>query len=230
MQITKLTSLEREAARLRGERGLLLAQIAQAKGKISEIQLQILQIDRDMAGEVGRELREIEAKIGEMIERKTAAEDQLKRIEIRAPLAGKIHQSTIHTVGGVIQPGEPLMLVVPDDENLTAEVRIAPQEIDQLWIGQPAALRFSAFNQRTTPEINGNVSRISADVSIDQRMGASFYLVRVGVPRSEIERLGDVKLISGMPVEVFMKTGDRTVFSWLMKPLVDQMTRAFRER
>jgi HlyD family secretion protein len=230
MPITKLTALEREATRLTGERAQLLAQMAQAKGKISEIQLQIIQIDREMAGEVGKEMREIEAKVGELVERRTAAEDQMRRIDIRAPLDGVVHQSVVHTVGGVIQAGEALMLVVPGNDTLTAEVRVPPQDIDQLWVGQVALLRFPAFNQRTTPEINGTVERISADVTVEQRTGASYYLVRIGVTRDQVARLGDVRLVPGMPVEAHLKTGDRRVISWLMKPLSDQMMRAFREK
>lgn len=230
MPITKLTALEREATRLTGERAQLLAQMAQAKGKISEIQLQIIQIDREMAGEVGKEMREIEAKVGELVERRTAAEDQMRRIDIRAPLDGVVHQSIVHTVGGVIQAGEALMLVVPGNDTLTAEVKVPPNEIDQLWLGQTALLRFPAFNQRTTPEINGTVERVAADVTVDQRTGASHYLVRIGVARDEVARLGEVKLVPGMPVEAHLRTGDRRVISWLMKPLSDQMMRAFRER
>jgi HlyD family secretion protein len=230
MPITKLTTLEREAARLEGERARLAASIASGKGKISEILLQIMQIDRDAGSEIGKELREIEGKIGELIERKVAAEDQMKRIDIRAPQDGTVHQSTAHTVGGVITPGEPLMLIVPNSDNLVAEVKVVPQDIDQLWIGQSAMLRFPAFSQRTTPEINGLVSRVSADITLEQRTGVSYYTVRVAMSAEEIGRLGDVKLVPGMPVEAFIKTGDRRVISYFVKPLSDQITRAFREK
>ena len=156
MPITKLTSLEREATRLEGERGQLTASVAQAKGKISELELQIIQIDRDLASEVGKDLREAEGKIGEFVERKVAAEDQLKRIDIRAPQDGTVHQSTAHTVGGVVNAGgEPIMLIVPDTDTLMVEAKVQPQDIDQLQLGQKAVLRFSTFNQRTTPELNG---------------------------------------------------------------------------
>lgn len=231
MPITKLTSLEREATRLEGERGQLIAAIAQAKGRISETELQIVQIDRDLASEVGRELREIDARIGEFMERKVAAEDQFKRVDIRAPQDGTVHQSAIHTVGGVIPAGgETIMLIVPYGDDLTVEVKVVPQDIDQLRIGQKAVLRFSAFNQRTTPEIDGTVSRISADTTNDQRSGGSYYTIRIATPPEEIARLGSVKLVPGMPVEAFLQTGNRTVLSYLMKPLHDQIARAFRER
>jgi len=230
MPITKLTQLEREATRLEGERGRLIATISQVKGKISETELQIIQIDRDLSSEVGKELRETDSKIGEFVERKVAAEDQLKRIEIRAPQEGTVHQSTVHTVGGVIAAGDPIMLIVPEADSLIVEAKIAPQEIDQLWIGQNAVLRFSAFNQQTTPEINGTLNRLSPDTITDQRTGLSFYTARIAVPAEEIARLGSVKLMPGMPVEVFLQTGERKVLSYIMKPLRDQLARAFREK
>src|SRR5262245_65079998 len=127
-------------------------------------------------------------------------------------------------------PGDPIMLIVPEADLLAVEAKIWPQDIDQLQVGQAAGLRFSAFNQRTTPEISGTISRISADVSTDQRSGQSFYTVRIALPAEEIARLGNVKLVPGMPVEAFMKTYDRTVLSYFIKPLEDQVLRAFRER
>src|SRR5262245_9256311 len=231
MPITKLTTLEREGARLDGERAQLIASIAAGKGKLSEILLQIMQIDRDASNEIGKELREVEGKIGELVERKIAAEDQMKRIDIRAPQDGTVHQSAVHTLGGVLPPGgEPLMLIVPFTDYLVAEVKVQPQDIDQVWQGQVAVMRFPSFSQRTTPEINGIVSRVSADTTLDQRTGANYYTVRIAISVEEIARLGDVKLVPGMPLEAFIKTGDRRVISYLVKPLHDQITRAFREK
>jgi HlyD family secretion protein len=230
MPITKLTQLEREATRLEGERAQLLASSAQSKGKISELELQIIQVDRDLASEVGRELREVDAKIGEFVERRVAAEDQLKRIDIRAPQDGVVHQSVVHTIGGVINAGEQLMLIVPSTDNLIVEAKFAPQDIDQVKVGQRAVVRFTTFNQRITPELNGVVTRVSADTSVDQRTSAPYYTLRISLSREEISRLGDVKLVPGMPVESFIQTGDRKVISYLMKPLSDQIMRAFRER
>jgi HlyD family secretion protein len=228
--INRVTVLEREAARIEGERAQLSAAIAQAKARIAETELQIIQIDRDLGTEVGKELREIEGKIGELKERRVAAEDQLKRIEIRAPQDGVVHQSTVHTVGGVVAPGEPVMLIVPDADKLIAEVRISPEQIDQVRLGQPVVLRFPSLNQRTTPEINGAVGRVSADTSTDQRTGLSFYTARIAMSPDEIARLGSVTLLSGMPVEAHIQTQSRTVLSYLMKPLKDQLARALRER
>jgi HlyD family secretion protein len=227
---TRVTSLEREKERLVGERGQLMAAIAQSKGKIAEIELQILQVDQDMRTEVGKDLAEIRARTAEMIERKVAAEDQLKRVDIRAPIDGVVLQLTVHTVGGVITAGEAIMLIVPQTDTLQVEAKIPPQEIDQVRIGQPAVLRFVAFSQRTTPELIGTVVRISADVSEDTKSGTRFYTIRLDVSPEEVARLSAVRLVPGMPVEALIQTSPRTVMSYLIKPLHDQLARAFREK
>ena len=230
VQISRLTTLERDAARLNGERAQYIASRAQAKGKITETELQIIQVDKDMVSEVSKDLRETNDKIGEFVERKVTAEDQLRRIDIRAPQDGMVLQSTVHTVGGVITAGDAVMMIVPQADDLQVEAKVNPQDIDKLQIGQKTLLRLSAFNQRTTPELNGVVSRVSPDVTTDQRTGQSYYTIRVTMPPQEVARLGDVKLIPGMPVEAFVQTGDRTLISYLMKPLSDQLMRAFREK
>jgi HlyD family secretion protein len=231
VQFTRVTSLERDAARLEGERGQFIAAIAQANGKIAETELKILQVDQDMRTEVSKDLSEVRAKISELTEKKIAAEDQLKRVDIRAPQDGVVYQLAVHTVGGVITAnGEPLMLIVPDEETLLVEAKIRPQDIDQVYLGQPALLRFSAFSQRTTPELNGEVSLVSADASQDPKTGASYYTLRVRVSRSEIERLGGLRLIPGMPVEAFIQSSPRTVMSYLLKPIRDQLSKTFREK
>ena len=226
----QLSRLERDAARLNGERAQYIASRAQAKGKITETELQIIQVDKDMVSEVSKDLRETNDKIGELIERKVTAEDQLRRVDIRAPQDGVVEQSTVHTVGGVINAGDAIMLIVPQTDNLSVEARVNPQDIDQLQLGQKTLLRFSAFNQRTTPELIGIVSRVSADTTTDQRTGQSYYTMRVALPPEEVAKLGEVKLIPGMPVEAFVQTGDRTMMSYLVKPLQDQLMRAFREK
>jgi len=228
--IMRLTQLERETVRLKGERGQLIASTAQAHGKIAETELQIIQIDQDLRSEVAKELREIQGKMAELLERKVAAEDQLMRIDIRAPQSGIVHQLNVHTVGGVITASEPAMLIVPEADELIVEVKLPPQNIDQLMLGQPAVLRFSAFNQRTTPEINGVVKRISGDIVQDQKSNAAYYLVHISTPVDEIARLDGLKLLPGMPVDAFIQTGKRTVLSYLTKPLRDQVIKAFRER
>jgi HlyD family secretion protein len=230
VQLTRLTTLERDAARLSGERAQYISSRAQAKGKITETELQVIQVDKDMLSEVSKDLRETNDKIGEFVERKVTAEDQLRRIDIRAPQDGMVLQSTVHTVGGVITAGDAIMMIVPQADALSVEAKVNPQDIDKLQIGQKCVLRLSAFNQRTTPELNGVVTRVSADVTTDQRTGQSYYTIRVSMPPEEVARLGDNKIIPGMPVEAFVQTGDRTMMSYLMKPLSDQFMRAFREK
>jgi HlyD family secretion protein len=230
VQISRLTTLERDAARLNGERAQYIASRAQARGKITETELQIIQVDKDMVSDVSKDLRETNDKIGEFVERKVTAEDQLRRVDIRAPQHGMVLQSSVHTVGGVITAGDAIMMIVPQADDLQVEAKVNPQDIDKLQIGQKTLLRLSAFNQRTTPELNGVVSRVSPDVTIEQRTGQSYYTIRVSMAAQEIARLGDVKLIPGMPVEAFVQTGDRTMLSYLVKPLSDQLKRTFRER
>jgi HlyD family secretion protein len=228
--ITRLNSLERDTARLDGERSQLAGMIAQSKGKIAEIGLQIIQIDQDLRTEVGKDLIETRSKLSELSERKTAAVDQLNRIDIRAPQSGRVHELSVHTVGGVISPGEQIMLIVPDADSLAVEVKITPRDIDQVYVGQTTTMRFAAFNQKTTPEIDGEVGVVSADITQDQRTGTSYYTGRVLLNAEDLAKLGSAKLLPGMPVEVFIKTSGRTALSYLLKPLRDQAERAFKER
>src|SRR5262249_29612923 len=156
---------------------------------------------QDMRTEVGKDLADIRSKVAELVEKRVAAEDQLKRIDIRAPQAGFVHQLSVHTVGGVVSPGEQIMLIVPSRDILSVEANTQPQYIDQLHLGQVARVRFTSFNQRTTPELNGYVKEISADVSEDQKTGTRYYTLRIGIMPEELVRLGDQKLVPGMPVE-----------------------------
>lgn len=230
VQLNRLTSLERDEAQLEGSRGELVAQAAEAKGKIAETQLQIIQVDADLASDVAKELRETDSKIGEYVERKVTAEDQLQRTDIRAPQDGIVFQMTANTVGGVITAGDPIMMIVPEDDKLQVEVKVDPKDIDDVQVDQPVVLRFTSFNVRTTPEINAKVVRIGADTSTDQRTGRTYYSVRIGLTNDELQRLGDVKLTPGMPVEAYIETGERTMLSYLLKPLHDQLMRSFREK
>jgi HlyD family secretion protein len=231
VQLTKLSTLEREAANLEGQRGALIASIAQAEGRMAETQLQILQIDEDLRADTMKEIREIQVKEVELVERRVAAEDQLKHVDLRAPVTGYVHQLTAHTVGGVIQAGEAAMMVVPSGEALQLEARILPQDIDQIAVGQAARVKIMAGNQRTTPELNGTVSRIAADSTKEQqRNTAPYYLIQVKLPYSEIERLRGLKLRAGMQAEVFVQTGKRTALEHFLRPMKDQIARAFKER
>jgi len=227
--LTRLTTLQREAARIEGERGQLVSAIAEAQGKISEAELQIVRVDQDFRTEVAKDLREAQDKEVEFSERSIAARDQLNRIELRAPTSGVIHELAVHTIGGVVTPAEVLMEVVPDTDDLQVEGRLPINEISHAGVGQKAIVKFSAFNQRTTPELNGVVSFVSADVSHDKQNNSPFYTVRVTLPGEERHRLGDLQLVSGMPAELFLQTGSRTMMAYLLKPLTDQMRRMFTE-
>lgn len=226
----RMVSMRRQAARLQGEHGQLLASTARIRGQIAEVELQILSLEQDVQTKIVDELRQIESKLAELAERRIAAEDQLKRIEIRAPISGVVHQLAVHTVGGVINSAEPVMMLVPMGDKLVIEARVQPQDIDRVHLKQAARVRFSAFNQRTTPELDGTVTRIGADLTQDKITGETFFTVRIEFADQEVARLGENKLQPGIPADVQIRTEDRTALSFLVKPLEDQFSKAFRER
>jgi HlyD family secretion protein len=228
--LTRLTALQREAARLDGEREQLVSTIAETRSKISEAELQIIRIDQDLRAEVTKDLRESQDKESELTERSVAAQDQMNRIDLRAPTSGVVHQLAVHTIGGVIGPAEVIMEIVPDSDNLQVQARLSPKDIDQVLVGQKTLVRLSAFNQRTTPQLNGVVSYVSADLSHDKQTDAAYYTLRVTLPGAELRRLNDLQLVSGMPAELFLQTGSRTMMSYLLKPITEQMQRTFSER
>jgi HlyD family secretion protein len=228
--LTRLTSLQREAARLDGERGQLVSTIAETRGKIGESELQLVKLDQDFRAEVMKDLREAQDKEAELTERVVAAKDQLAHIDLRAPTTGIVHQLSVHTIGGVVTPAEVMMVIVPESDELQIDARLPANEIDQVHKGRNTLVRFSAFNQRTTPELSGIVSHVSADITRDPQSNASYYTVRVSLPGREFVRLGERQLISGMPAEIFIQTESRTVMSYLFKPINDQLHRMFRER
>lgn len=225
----KVFNINREWARLLGERGEIDATLARAKLRISDARLQIIAIDETARTEAQRELRQVEAKISELSDRRVANEDRLARMEIRAPIAGTVNELMIFTVGGVITPAARLATVVPQDARLMVEVRIAPTDIDQVHVGQIARMRFSAFNRNTTPEVSGKLVHISPATTKDPATGLSFYVGEVQIEDAAIA-LGDRRLLPGMPVEVFISTEERTALSYLAKPLMDHAARIFRER
>lgn len=226
----RITVPRREFARLQGERSQLTANIAQLRGKIAETELQLVQLDHDFRTDVVKELRDLQAKEGEYTERRVAAEDQLKRIDIRSPYRGVVHQSTVHTIGGVISAGETIMLIVPAHDRLVIEAKIAPKDIEQVHAGQTAFIRLTAYNQRTTPELRATVARVGAELTKDTHTGVSYYLARVAIADEDLRRAGVTNLLAGMPVEVQIKTLERTALSYLIRPLQDQIVKAFKER
>jgi len=230
MPVTRVIALQREEARIGGEIGAFTAQIAKLGGQIAEGRLQISSLDLNRHSEAQKELRDAEARIAELQERMIAAEDQLRRIDLRAPIGGIVHELSVHTVGGVVGLGEQLMLIVPEDAALSIEVHVPALEIDQVRVGQPTRLRFPAFNQRTTPEIRGSVTKLSPDISRDQQTGRPYYTAQIMPEADASAILGGQRLIPGMPAEAFIETAPRTALSYLTKPLLDQFQRAFRER
>lgn len=227
--VSRVYAMERDEMRLTGEHGSLVAQIARAKGQISEIKVQISAVDENVRAQAQRELRSVEGRIAELSERQIAALDKSKRIDLRAPQAGVVHELAVHTIGGVITAAEQVMLIVPGDDNLTIQARISPADVDQVVVGRPAKLRLSAFNQQTTPELSGRVTHVAADITSDAKTGQQYYIVRLEMDEKDRKMVEDLRLVPGMPVEVFMSTGARTALSYLAKPITDQMSRAFRE-
>jgi HlyD family secretion protein len=234
VSISRFNTLQRDKARLEGEQGQYVAEIARSRGKISETKLQILQVEQDFRTDVLKDLRETEGKIAEFRERVTGAEDQLRRIDIRAPQAGIVNQLSVHTVGGVITNGEIIMQIVPRSDALVVEAKVAPQDIDQVAVGAVGIVRIMAGDQRTIPDVSGVLTRVSADLTRDPPNGMqenqAYYLVRVSLPAKEVQRLGTLQLVPGMPAEVFIQTYARTPLQYLLKPLREQIARTFRER
>jgi HlyD family secretion protein len=226
----RYNALLREQIDLHGEAGRLQADMARAKGAIAETELKILQLDQDQRARVLGRLTEVRTKIVSLLEQKIAAEARLARIDIVAPISGRVHEIAVHTLGGVVGPGETLMMIVPQNEELVLEARVKPEEVDDIHIGQQAVLRFPAFNQRTTPEVFGIVDRIGADLSTDPATKLSFFAVRIRMEADKAARLGDNRLHPGMPAEAFIGTGERTALDYFMRPFLEQFARAFREQ
>lgn len=229
VQFSRLADSKRIVAQLSGERSQLLSDEATAEKRIAEIKLQIAQLQKDRRAEVLTELVDTEGRLAKLNQQRLALEDQIAHLDIRAPVDGIVHQLATHTIGGFLSPGETAMNLVPTSGMLTIEMRIKPTDVDQVSIGQAARLRFSAFNQRNTPEIEGRVENLSPDVSVNEQTGETWYSARIAIPAQERAKLGDLALIPGMPVEAYIKSEPRTALAYLMKPISDQMERAMRE-
>ncbi|MBR0692681.1 HlyD family type I secretion periplasmic adaptor subunit [Bradyrhizobium lablabi] len=232
VEYQRVYTSQRDYARIMGEQGEIQASIARAKVRTSEIRLQIIAVDQNASTEAQKELRTVEARIAELQERKLAIEDRLSRTEIRSPASGYINELFAYTVGGVITPAAKIATVVPENADLKFEIKISPADIDQVRVGQPARIRLSAFNRTTTPELKGKVAMVSPASARDPSNGQEHYIAHVRLLPAEedlVQQKG-LKLVPGMPAEVFVSTQERTAASYLAKPFTDQMTRAFRER
>jgi len=224
----RVTQLQRETAELLGTLGEIDASIAQAEGQLTEIELVILQRREERREVAITELREIRATEEELGERARALSRRLDRMDVRAPVSGVVYGLTVFGPQSVVRAADPVMYLVPQDQPLVINTRIDAIHVDQVFEGQEAVLRFPVFDQRTTPELFGAVSRVSADAFTDEATGIRYYEVEIVLSEGEIERL-DRTLLPGMPVEAFIRTEDRTPMTYLLRPLTDYFNRAFRE-
>ncbi|MGA0599283.1 HlyD family type I secretion periplasmic adaptor subunit [Caulobacter sp. KR2-114] len=227
--LSRVNALEREGKRLEGERGQLVSEIARTRAHIAEIRVQLLQVDTDHLQEVMSDLKDTNLRLGQVQDQKVTSDDQLHRLEVRAPVAGRVQQLALHTRGGVIAPGETLMLIVPQDDQLVVEARVDPQHIEQVKAGAPAQIRMTGFQGPATPEITGRVALVGADAQADEKTGASFFVVRCVFSTTALIPAMRAGLIPGMPAEVHIQTRSRNALSYFLKPLSDQMARTFRE-
>ena len=229
IQKQRVTVLQREAARLAGEIGELISDAARLRGEVAELEIERLKLWDRRREEAIVELRDIQFRELELAEQRLGLLERLSRLEVRAPVAGIVHGSTVFAQNAVIQPAEPLMYVIPQDQPLIVTTQVEAIHIDQVHVGQTATLRFPAFNQRLTPEVIGQVTAISADVLQDEATGANYYSVEVIPQPEDLLKLQGQTLLPGMPVEAYLRTEDRTPLSYLTKPLTDYFGRAFRE-
>ena len=226
---SRILSVERESASLEGQRGELLATKATTQSRIGEVELRILQLSDDSRTQALTELRDAESSIAELRERRIALSSRLERTTIKAPITGLIYQLAVHTEGGVVGPGETLMLIVPEADDLVLQAQVSPNDIDQISVGQIAQVRFPSFDSRLTPEIGAVVQQVSADTSRIDANSPPFYAVRLVITAQELKKLGANKLKPGMSAEAFIQTTAQSPLSYMLRPLTDQVARALRE-
>ena len=227
---SRVLALQREASRLEGETGDHIASIARAEQGIGEARLQIYQLEKTRQEEVAKELRDVQERVVEAREKVVAADDVMRRIDVIAPVSGTVLNLAVHTKGGVIAPGAAMMEIVPENDTLVLEVQISPLDIDTIHVGDQVGIHISAADMRLTPVIFGTLDNISADRVTDQRTGNAYYKGRVLITQAELDRLGDHRLHSGMAVEAMVKRGEQSVLRYMMKPLIDSLSRSFKEK
>lgn len=228
--MSRFNTMEREKLSVKGEIGRLQADIAKARGKIAETKLQLLEQDDNFEAEALKELETVDGELAQLIEKRTAIEDKLKRLDIRSPSAGRIHELAVHTVGGVIRSGDTLLSVIPEKDELVIDARIPPFQRDRVGSDMSARIRFTAFNTRNTPELLGKVTWVSPDQTVVSETQEPFFKIRIVLNENEEKRLKGKTIKPGMPAEVMITSHERTVMSYLVKPFADQLKRAFRER
>lgn len=230
-QRSRVTGLERDLSQAKGNKEEANASIAESKAKIAEIQLALINVSSQMREEAIKELNETEARVAELRERRNSILETLSRIEVKAPMSGRVFNSTVHAVRQVVRAAEPIMEIVPRDVKLVISVQVPPTQIDQIHVGQKAVLRFETFDRRHTPDLQGTVKRVAADVTTNERTGLSFYTVQVTMNPGEEKFLGpQAEIIPGMPVEAFIQTTERTPFDYLVRPLTTYFGKSMLER
>ncbi|MEM9582605.1 MAG: HlyD family type I secretion periplasmic adaptor subunit [Pseudomonadota bacterium] len=228
-QASRVSSLQREQARLLGEIGEVTATLAQLRGQIAALNIERIALTTRLREEAITTLRDLQFQEVELVQRRLSTKDTLSRMILRAPVSGVIYGSRVFALQSVVSPAEPIMYIIPQDQPMVVSARIDPIHVDQVHVGQGATLRFSTFDQRMTPEVFGQVTKLSADVFTDEATGMSYYQAELVPKDGELEKLGDNILLPGMPVEAFIKTAERSPLNYLAKPLTDYFTRAFRE-
>lgn len=228
-QSSRVLALEREASRLQGSVGELQASRAQAEGRATEVELEVLRLAAVRREEANTQLRDIGARVLELAERRRSLTEQIARLEIRAPVSGTVLGLVVSTPQSVIRPAEPLLYLIPQDRPLIITARVQTIDVDQVFVGQKVRLMFPAFSARTTPELTGHVVTVSADALVDERAQMAYYKAEIALDPGEIDRLEGRTLIPGMPVETFIQTGARSPMAYLLKPFTDYFSAAFRE-
>ena len=227
---TRIRNVEREIARLDGERGEHVSNIAALRSQIAEKELQKFQIRKSFREEVVSDLKTAQAATFDFVERMSTAKYVLENTEIRSPVDGTVVDLKAHTEGGVIAPGEVLMEIVPSGDRLIVEARVRPEDVDRVGTGLDAGIRLHAFDRRKTPEVDGRVTYVSADVIEDAKLGTAYFMVRIEVPPEQMARLGENRVQPGMLADVFVRTGERTFFGYLLDPITASFSKAWRER
>jgi HlyD family secretion protein len=226
----RVNDLIRQQAQLTGELGSAAAALDQATATIAERKVMIKQVESEFLSKSLDDLQNLRQKIAELTQQKVAGEDRLRRVVLTAPQAGVVHESIVHTVGGVVAPGETLMMIVPTQDRLVIEVRLNPLDVDKVSVGQKVIIRIPGFNARTTPDLPARVTQIAPDLTRDQQTGISYFQARVMLDDGAIRLLPEGEsLVPGMPAEAYIQTGNRTVLTYLLEPLEEQFRRAMRE-
>jgi HlyD family type I secretion membrane fusion protein len=226
---SKVFSFARDLSKLNGEMEQIKSNTARALSHKSELQVQLDSIDKFARTEAQKQLADIEPRLAELHERVNAIAAKLERLSIRSPISGTVNDVSVNTIGGVITPAQKLLTIVPQDAILQIETHIQPTDIDQIYSGQEARVRFSAFSARETPELIGSISFVSPATTVDPATGRAYYVAQIEVAPDQLSKLNGKKLVPGMPVEVYAQTESRTVLSYLGKPMMDQFRRAFQE-